>query len=317
MRCRRVALAQFNSVAAILIATTIFACGTLLHAAPPQRPVRGSGETPPDNQPKLMLWPEGAPGAKGNEVDDQAWVWVYAPSKEQASGAAVVVCPGGGYGHLAIGHEGHDVARWLNELGVTAFVLKYRLGPRYNHPAPLDDAQRAIRLVRHRASEYGVDPERVGILGFSAGGHLTSTVATHFDEARKSSDPIDQQSARPSFAVLGYPVITLSAPFSHSGSRKNLLGENPDASLVEALSNDTQVTADSPPAFLFHAQDDKAVPPQHSLLFYKALCEAGVPAELHIYERGSHGFGLAENDAVLNTWTDRCADWMRQHGWIK
>jgi acetyl esterase/lipase len=251
------------------------------------------GETDVD-RPSLALWP--------------------AP-QDKATGAAVVVCPGGGYGHLAMGHEGVDVARWLNSLGVSAYVLKYRLAPRYRHPAPLVDAQRAVRTVRANAKEWGVDPARIGILGFSAGGHLASTVATHFDAGRSdSSDTIDQASCRPDFAVLVYPVISFTAPYTHRGSLKNLLGENPDPQLVQNLSNETQVTAQTPPSFLMHTSGDTAVPPENSVAFYLALRKAGVPAEMHIYEQGRHGLGLAPAEAALSTWPARCADWLRVRG---
>jgi acetyl esterase/lipase len=269
-----------------------------------------------DPQP-LLLWPQGAPGALGETDVDQPNITPWL-AKESANGAAVVVCPGGGYGHLAVGHEGKDVAAWLNSLGVSAFVLKYRLGPKYHHPAPLNDAQRAVRVVRARASDWKIDPKRVGIIGFSAGGHLASTVATHFDSGKsEASDPIDQQSCRPDFAILGYPVISFTAPFTHRGSLKNLLGDNPDPQLVQNLSNETQVTRDTPPTFLFHTNADAGVPPENSVVFYLALRKAGVPAEMHIYEQGRHGVGLAPMDPVLATWPGRCADWLKVRGVLK
>lgn len=270
-----------------------------------------------DPQPEL-LWSKGAPGALGETEADQPSITPWLAPKESANGAAIVVCPGGGYGHLAVGHEGKDVAAWLNSLGVSAFVLKYRLGPKYHHPAPLNDAQRAVRTVRAKAKEWNLDPKRVGIMGFSAGGHLASTVATHFDAGKsESSDPIDQQSCRPDFAILGYPVISFTQPFTHRGSLKNLLGDNPDPALVASLSNETQVTRETPPTFLFHTNADTGVPPENSVAFYVALRKAGVPAEMHIYEQGKHGVGLAPTDPVLATWPGRCADWLKVRGMIK
>jgi acetyl esterase/lipase len=234
------------------------------------------------------------------------------------TGTAVIVCPGGGYAFLADNHEGKQVAEWLNSLGVAAFVLKYRLAPRYRHPAPLLDAQRAVRLVRSRAAEWKVQPDRIGIWGFSAGGHLASTVATHFDNGKPdSSDPVERVSCRPDFLILAYPVITFTEPSLHSGSRNSLLGPNPDPKLLEDLSNEKQVTAQTPPTFLFHTTEDKVVPPENSVLFYLALRKAGGPAEMHIYERGRHGVGLGLGDPVLITWKDRLAAWMSQRGLLR
>jgi len=263
-----------------------------------------------------LLWPAGAPGALGNQPEDQPSITPYVLPKGSGSGAAVVICPGGGYQTLAIDKEGYAFAKWLNGLGVSAFVLKYRLGPRYHHPIELGDAQRAIRIVRSRAAEYGLQPDRIGIMGFSAGGHLASTAGTHFDAGDASAaDAIDRASSRPDFMVLCYPVITFGK-FAHAGSRRNLLGDNPDPKLVENLSNGLQVTKDTPPTFLFHTTTDATVPVENSVMFYSALRAAGVPAELHIYERGPHGVGLALSDPVLATWPARLADWMRIHGWI-
>lgn len=215
-------------------------------------------------------------------------------------------------------HEGDQVARWLNSFGVSAFVLKYRLGPKYNHPIELGDAQRALRYNRHHAAKFQIDANRVGIMGFSAGGHLASTAATHFDKGDPSaSDPIDRQPSHPDFAILGYPVISLTTEYTHQGLKRNLLGENPDPKLVELLSNDLQVTADTPPTFLFHTNEDTGVPPENSVLFYLALQKAGVPAEPHIYERGRHGVGLAPTDKVLSSWPARLADWLYSRGYLK
>jgi acetyl esterase/lipase len=262
-----------------------------------------------------LLWPEGAPGAVGNEAVDRPKITVYRAPADKATGAAVVVCPGGGYVVLAADHEGRQVAEWLNSLGVSAFVLQYRLGPRYHHPAPLQDAQRALRMVRSRAAEWGVDPTKVGILGFSAGGHLASTAATHFDEGQPGADdPVERMGSRPDFAVLCYPVITLEGPYAHVGSRTALLGESPDPALVEALSNQRQVTSRTPPTFLFHTADDASVPVENSLLFFSALRKAGVAAELHIFPHGKHGVGLAPGDPSLSQWPGLCAQWMRGLG---
>jgi pectinesterase len=264
-------------------------------------------------QTTIVLWPDGAPGAVGTEPVDVPTLTPYLPLKEKATGAAVLICPGGGYGHLA-DHEGAPVAEWLNSIGITAFVLKYRLGPRYHHPAPLQDAARAIRTIRARAADWKIDPERIGILGFSAGGHLASTIATHFDSGkRNANDPIERVSSRPNLAILIYPVITMREK-THAGSKMNLLGDNPSAELVALLSNEEQVTKDTPPTFLVHTLTDPGVPVENTLMFAAALRKAAVPFEMHLYERGPHGFGLGGNDPILSTWPARCADWLRVHG---
>lgn len=261
---------------------------------------------------KVILWPDGAPGAVGNEDLDQPTLEVYLPPAATGTGTAVVICPGGGYVQLGMDHEGRQVAEWLNSLGVAAFVLKYRVGPRYRHPAMLQDAQRALRYVRLHAKELGVSAGRIGIMGFSAGGHLASTAATHFDSGNPTAaDPVDRVGSRPDFLILGYPVISFTTQYTHVGSRNMLLGHNPDPQLMESLSNEKQVTARTPPTFLFHTDEDKLVPPQNSVLFYLALLKAGVPAELHIYEKGKHGCGLAGTDPVLSSWTLRLADWLK------
>ncbi len=263
----------------------------------------------------VELWPDGAPGAVGEEAEDTPTLTIYLPEASAANGTAVVVCPGGGYAHLAMDHEGRQIAEWLNERGVAAFVLKYRLGPRYGHPAPLMDAQRAMRYVRTRAPELGVDPSRIGVWGFSAGGHLAATTSTHVAPgAPDAADPLERHSSRPDFSILAYPVITMTDAFTHPGSRFHLLGEEYDPDLAERLSNEKQVTADTPPAFLFHTDDDDPVPADNSVAYYLALRAAGVPAELHIYRSGAHGVGLAPDDPVLSTWADRLEDWMRAQG---
>jgi len=226
------------------------------------------------------------------------------------------VCPGGGYAHLAVDHEGRQIADWLNAHGVAAFVLKYRLGPRYHHPAQLQDAQRALRTVRSGAKDWGIAPGRIGIWGFSAGGHLASSAGTHFDNGdANAADPIDRVSSRPDFMILAYPVISFTTPYTHRGSLKNLLGESPDPKLAEYLSSETQVTSQTPPTFLFHTNADAGVPAENSVFVYLALRKAGVPAEMHIYEQGPHGAGLAQSDAVLRSWPDRLADWLKAHEW--
>lgn len=263
----------------------------------------------------MLLWPGGAPGAVGGEDADKPGLWVFVPPAERATGAAVVVCPGGGYGTLALDHEGDQIARWLNSFGVAAFVLRYRHAPRYRAPAPLLDAQRAIRTVRVRAKECRVLPDRIGIWGFSAGGHLASTAGTKFDNGDpKAPDPIDRVSSRPDFMILSYPVITFVNENMHRGSKRNLLGENPDPKLVESYSSELHVTPQTPPTFLFHTNEDTGVPPENSVLFYLALRKAGVPAEMHIFERGRHGLGLAQYDLAASAWPARLAAWLYTRG---
>jgi acetyl esterase/lipase len=260
------------------------------------------------------LWTGEAPGAQGTADIDIPTLAPYLVPPGRGTGAAVIVCPGGGYSGLSMDKEGDQVAKWLNSIGVTAFVLKYRLGPKYHHPVELGDAQRAIRTVRAKAAEYRVMPERVGIMGFSAGGHLASTAGTHFDAGdAAAADPIERMSSRPDFLVLCYPVISF-LEFAHQGSKRSLLGENPDPKLVENLSNQMQVTEKTPPTFLFHTTADRTVPVENSVMFYAALRKAGVPAELHIYENGPHGVGLAQTDEALSSWPARLADWLRGRG---
>lgn len=271
-----------------------------------------------DEPQTVLLWPQGAPGALGQDDADRPSLTLWPAPADKATGAAIVVCPGGGYGHLAMGHEGVDIGKWLNSLGISAYVLKYRLGPKYHHPAPLHDVQRALRTVRSNGKLWGADPARIGVMGFSAGGHLASTAATHFDAGQAdASDAIDRVSCRPDFAVLCYPVISFTAPFTHRGSQKNLLGADPDPKLVQSLSNETQVTKQTPPTFLFHTNADTGVPPENSIAFYLALRKAGVPAELHIYEQGRHGLGLAADVPAVSSWPARCADWFKTRGILK
>jgi acetyl esterase/lipase len=243
-------------------------------------------------------------------------VSVYLPAKRTATGQAVIICPGGGYGRLAYNWEGTDPARLLSARGIAAIVLKYRLpNSKSNitpHLSPLTDAKRAIRIVRANAAKWNIKKDQVGIMGFSAGGHLASTLATHFDAGDTgAADSIERQSSRPDFAVLVYPVISMSKPIMHAGSRNNLIGANADSSLARLYSNEFQVTNNTPPTFLVHATDDKGVPVENSLLFYQALKDNGVPAEMHIYPKGGHGFGLAVGKGYLETWTERLVEWMR------
>ena len=267
--------------------------------------------------PALLLWPSGAPGAVGTEDVDQPSITVHRAAADGATGAAVVVCPGGGYGRLAMDHEGRQVAEWLNGHGITAVVLKYRLGPRYRHPAPLHDAQRAIRWVRANAAELGVRADAVGIWGFSAGGHLAATAATKFDDGDASAaDPLDRPGSRPDFAILAYPVISFVEEYAHAGSRANLLGQSWHPALAEDLSAERHVTPRTPPTFIFYPDEDP-VRPENGVAFYLALKRAKVPAELHVYERGRHGLGLAQADPVVSTWTERLRDWLRLRGAIR
>lgn len=268
---------------------------------------------------RVPLWADGAPGAVGNEPSDKPSVTKYFVPPEQATGGAVVVFPGGGYGTLAMQHEGRDVAAWLNGHGLHAFVVEYRLGARYKHPAPLQDAQRAVRLVRFWAHDPALklDPRKVGIWGFSAGGHLASTLATHFDKGNPEAvDAVEKESCRPDLAILAYPVISMEDGVTHAGSKRNLLGGKPDPALVALLSNETQVTAETPPTFLFHTNEDLPVPAENSLRFAAALRKAKVPCELHLYEKGGHGVGLAPKDAVLSTWPVRLQAWLGTRGFI-
>ena len=263
----------------------------------------------------VLLWPEGAPDAVGDEERDKPALFVFRPEPGKANGSAVVVCPGGGYGHLAMGHEGQQIADWLTASGFTAFILRYRHGPCYLHPAPLEDADRALRVVRARADDWGIDPDRIGLMGFSAGGHLASTLGTHYAKGRVFKvDRLRRVSSRPDFLILIYPVISLIMPDSHRGSMHNLLGPEPDPALLEYLSNDRHVTRRTPPTFLVHTNEDTVVSAENSTLFYNALREAEVPAELHIYEQGPHGFGLAADDPSLSTWPGLCIEWLRRHG---
>ena len=261
----------------------------------------------------MQLWDGKAPGALGDSDSDRPTITFYPPSSEHAPIAAVIIFPGGSYQYLATNHEGRQPANFFNSMGLVAFVVKYRLGPRYHHPVELGDAQRAIRFVRSHAKEFGVLPDKVGIMGFSAGGHLASTAITHFDSGDpQAADPIDRAGCRPDFAILAYPVISLTAEYTHQLSRKNLLGENPSPELVHGLSSELNVTPQTPPAFLFSSSTDTVVPPENSAAFYLALRKAGVPAELHIFEIAPHGVGLDLADPSVGEWGTLLLHWLRE-----
>jgi acetyl esterase/lipase len=278
----------------------------------------------------LPLWPEGIPNFRETGATEK-WdssdiiavtnvqhpeIAVFLPAARQSTGQAVLICPGGGYWALAYNWEGTDIAKWFNSKGIAGIVLKYRLptsaGQVVPYESPLMDAKRAMRLVRYHASEWNIDPGQVGIIGFSAGGHLASTLGTHFDYGDVyASNPLERLSSRPDFMILAYPVITMTKSFMHSGSRNALIGDNPEKSLAENFSNELHVTKDTPPTFLIHAGDDKGVPVENSLVFYQALVDNNIPAEMHIYPSGGHGFSLAINKGHLITWTDVCIEWIR------
>jgi acetyl esterase/lipase len=294
-------------ITAILVMVPTEYCS--LNNAPAHNGPNTAQNTTPES---IRLWETSAPGALGSAPEDIPTLTPFIP-KERANGAAIIVCPGGGYTRLA-DHEGRPVAEWLNTLGITAFVLRYRLGPKYHHPAPLLDAARAVRLVRSRAAEWKLDPKRIGVLGFSAGGHVASTIGTHFDAGQaNSTDAIERVSSRPDLLVLIYPVITMGE-FTHAGSKKQLLGDNPTPDMIRLLSNEAQVTKETPPTFLVHTANDAGVPVENSLNFAEALRKAGVAFEMHIYERGRHGFGMGGSDPILSTWPARCADWLKLNG---
>lgn len=263
-------------------------------------------------QDSFPLWKDGAPGALGSALKDVPTLTPFLAPKEKASGAAIVILPGGGYGGLA-DHEGKAYAEWLNTLGVHGFVLKYRLGSSgYHHPRMLEDAARALRTVRARAGEWDIDPKRIGIIGSSAGGHLASTLLTHFDAGNATSDdPIEKVSSRPDLGILCYPVITMGQ-YTHMGSKNNLLGKDASEELVKFLSNELQVTAETPPTFIFHTAEDTVVPVENAFMFAEALRKHGVPFDLHIYAKGRHGIGLANG----HPWTKDCEFWLKQNGFL-
>jgi acetyl esterase/lipase len=270
-------------------------------------------------QTPIPLWPDGAPGALGNTTNDIPTLTPYLPGATNATGAALVICPGGGYGMLAP-YEGNDYALWLNQHGVTCFVLEYRLGSHgYRHPAMMQDAARAVRLVRAKAADWKIDVKRVGIMGSSAGGHLASTLLTHFDSGNtNSNDPVERQSSRPDIGILCYPVITMGE-YAHQGSKKNLLGTNPPPELVKLLSNELQVTTNTPPCFIWTTFEDKTVPMENSLLFAEGLRKNHVPFDLHVYQKGKHGMGLADKPpfAHPHPWAGDCLFWLKAQNFVK
>lgn len=266
----------------------------------------------------LPLWSGPAPGAQGTDAKDIPTITVYLPRSTPAGMTAVIVAPGGGYTGLAMNHEGRQVANYLNSEGVIAFVLTYRLGPKYHHPIEIGDAQRAIRTLRANATAWHIAPDKIGFMGFSAGGHLAMSVATHFDAGKTdAADPIDRVSSRPDFSILGYPVISLIAPWTHMGSKNALLGPNADPELAKSLSGEESVTKETPPTFIFQTNADTTVPAENSVYYYLALRKAGVPAEMHIFEKGPHGVGLAMDDPALSEWSKLLTNWMRIHQLIK
>lgn len=294
----------------------IFSIVALAFALTAQQPQQAA--FPIQDGQTIPLWSGAAPGALGTAESDIPAITVYLPRTMAQSTPAVIVCPGGGYAALAVNHEGRQVASYLNSLGIAAFVLRYRLGPRYHHPIELGDAQRAIRILRAHAADWRIDPGRIGIMGFSAGGHLAMTASTHFDPGDPSSaDAIDRVGSRPDFAVLGYPVISMSEPWTHQGSKNNLLGPNPDPKLAESLSGEQSVTSQTPPTFIFQTNADTTVPAENSVYYYLALRKARVPAEMHIFEKGPHGVGLANDDPALSEWSKLLANWLRGRGVIK
>jgi acetyl esterase/lipase len=272
-----------------------------------------------DMQDPIPLWPAGAPGALGKTTNDIPTLTPFLPDPTNATGAAMVICPGGGYGHLAA-HEGKDYALWLNQHGVAGFVLQYRLGSHgYRHPAMLQDAARAVRLVRARAADWKIDPQRVGIMGSSAGGHLASTLMTHFEAGdANAADPIERQSSRPDLGILCYAVITFGE-YAHQPSKNLLLGTNPPPELVRLLSNELQVTTNTPPCFIWCTDEDKTVPMENSLMFAEALRKNHVPFDLHIYQKGRHGLGLNDQPPFANPhpWAGDCLFWLKAQGFVK
>ena len=260
----------------------------------------------------IRLWEGNAPAAQGQRPQDIPTLTPFVPEAAQRNGATLLILPGGGYGSLAE-HEGTGYAEFFARHGITAYVLKYRLGSNgYRHPTMLNDAARALRLVRAFAKRDGLDPARIGVIGSSAGGHLASTLVTHFDAGRpEATDPVERESSRPDLGILCYPVISL-VEFAHAGSRKNLLGESPAPELVQLLSNERQVTPDTPPCFLWHTVEDKSVPIENSLLFATALRRAGVPFSLHLYEKGAHGLGFGRPERPAPPWADQLLYWFKE-----
>jgi acetyl esterase/lipase len=281
----------------------------------------------------LTLWPDGIPGfvlnsayvEKSTITDGLATryekvtspaLFPYLPPKESATGTAVLICPGGGYAALAFNHEGHAIAKWLNDNGIAGIILKYRLPSdlimKDKSIGPLQDAQEALRTIRRNAAKWNIDPNKIGVIGFSAGGHLASTLSTHY--AEKVYEPKDTVSARPDFSLLIYPVITMDSSFTHAGSRRNLIGENPPQEAISRFSNELQVNENTPPAFMVHSADDKTVPVKNSIVYYEQLVKYGIPSELHIFQKGGHGYGLAGNRETQSAWPELCIRWLKASG---
>jgi acetyl esterase/lipase len=270
---------------------------------------------PANAPPATLLWPNGAPGAQGDTDADKPAIYAWLPASNPTE-TGVIIAPGGGYEHLSVVREGSDVAAWLNAHGIAAFQLRYRIGPKYHNPIELGDAQRAIRLVRSKAAEYGIAPDHIGMWGFSAGGHLTATAGTMFDAGdAKASDAIERESSRPDFLVLAYPVITMEMPYVHTGSKKFLLGDTPTDADLESMSAELHVTAQTPPTFLYSTTDDHTVPIMNTVMFYSALVKAGVPAEMHLFQHGGHGSALGTGNPQLSVWPELLIKWMRERGY--
>ncbi|MEO6569674.1 MAG: alpha/beta hydrolase [Opitutaceae bacterium] len=276
----------------------------------------------------MPLWPEGVPNAKTNLGEEKSrdgstsnvsipTLTYYAAAVDRPNGTTVIICPGGGYGNLSMMREGEQYANWLSSLGVSSFVLKYRLAE-FGHPAPLQDVLRAVRIVRSRAAEFKINPDRIGVMGSSAGGHLAASAGTLFDHADgKTGAALDSVKARPDFLILLYPVITMSDPAAHAGSRKNLLGANPTHELLHRMSVETQVTSATPPTLLIHTQEDQTVPVENSILFYQALTRAKVPAEMYLFEKGGHGMGMRNGLGTSSNWHKRAEDWLQARGLLE
>jgi acetyl esterase/lipase len=299
-----------NAAVAFVVISALFTMNA--NAAPTTRPTEAQ---------VFRLWNERAPRSTGDKEADIPTITAFMPDPAIANGCAVVVCPGGGYAGLAMDYEGTDVAKWLAEHGIAAFVLKYRVQP-YGQPAPLLDGQRAIRYIRFNSKAWGLDWKRIGIIGFSAGGHVASSVGTHWDPYIPGSpDAINGQSCRPDFMILVYPVITMKDKITDAGSKRNLLGDHPPQKLVDVYSNELQVKDDTPPAFIVASKVDKIVPVKNSELFYSALkyhsAKDKIASELLELPTGEHGFGLAKNDPAVGIWTDRCLAWMDKSGFVK
>lgn len=273
-------------------------------------------------QEKIYLYPSTEKVTKEGIDKEPPFIYYFKAFPDSANRSAILICPGGGYTHLAGQHEGNDVAAFFNQFGFDAFVLHYRLnnseqrGHRY--PAQYNDVTTAMRLIKSRAAEWKLDPERIGVLGFSAGGHLASTLGTMIKPSDpKSSSVLEKFGTRPAFMVLIYPVISLSTKYAHRGSVEMLLGRNPEFRLLDSLSTNNRVTAQTPPTFLVYSNDDMVVPPENGVLFYEALRKEGVAASLHIYDHGGHGYGMAPKDPVLRTWPSLCIQWLRRMGYLR